>query len=46
VGSVKVTLERSLAGSPTPEEAIHSIMPCSIGDHFPFPIALSRQPDT
>lgn len=41
VGRVKVTLARSFAGSLLLEDGSHSTIPCSIGCHLPFPIALN-----
>jgi len=40
VGRVRVTFERSPAGSLFPVEASHSINPFSIGGHFPLPNCL------
>lgn len=40
MGKVNVTLARSLAGSFTAMPARHSIIPCSMGCHLPFPTCL------
>jgi hypothetical protein len=40
---VRVTLDKSPAGSLLPEEGSHSIYPVSICCHLPLPSCLSRQ---